>query len=66
MIEMIEESTREYEDFLESRCFPKSRDKIKIELEALDLKNYDPLLIIRKTKGKMAEDGCYIEFEDEQ
>lgn len=57
---------QEYEDFLESRCFPRSRDKIKVELGALDLTSYDPLSIIRKTKGRMAEDDCYIEFEDEQ
>ena len=39
----------EYEEFLESRCFPKTRDKIKLELKRLDLPFYDPLMIIEKT-----------------
>lgn len=53
----------EYEDFLESRCFPETRDKIKIELEALTIPFYDPMLIIEKTKGKMAEDNFWILIE---
>ncbi len=54
---------QEYEEFLESRCFPKSRDKIKIELEQLNLPFYDPLLIIEQTKGRMTEDDFWIEIE---
>ena len=46
----------EYEEFLESRCFPRTRDKMKILLEELNLPFYDPLMIIQKTKGEMAED----------
>lgn len=53
----------EYEDFLKSRCFPSSRDKLKIELKKLDIPYYDPLLIIEKTKGRMSEDNLYIEIE---
>lgn len=52
-----------YEDFLESRCFPRSRDKMKLMLEELDLPFYDPFLIIEKTKGRMAEDDFWIEIE---
>lgn len=52
----------EYEKFLESRCFPPSRDKLKIELEKLGIPYYDPLLIIEKTKGRMADDNLYIEI----
>ena len=52
----------EYERFLESRCFPSSRNKLKIELEKLDIPYYDPLLIIEKTKGRMADDNLYIEI----
>lgn len=58
-----EVSYKEYEEFLESRCFPKTRDKMKIQLELLDIPFYDPLLIIEKTKGRMAEDNYYIEIE---
>ncbi len=51
-----EEATYEdFEDFLKSRCFPPSRDKLKIELEKLNIPFYDPLLIIEKTKGRMAD-----------
>ena len=54
---------KEYEEFLESRCFPRSRDKMKILLEELNLPFYDPLMIIQKTEGRMAEDDFWIEIE---
>ena len=53
----------DYEAFLESRCFPESRDKMKLILEDLDLPFYDPILIIEKTKGRMAEDRFWIKIE---
>lgn len=53
----------EYEAFLESRCFPRSRDKMKIELDALGIPFYDPMLIIEKTEGRMAEDDFWIMIE---
>ncbi len=53
----------DYEQFLESRCFPRTRDKIKIELEALGIPFYDPMLIIEKTQGRMAEDDFWIIIE---
>ncbi|MDO4413598.1 MAG: helix-turn-helix domain-containing protein [Erysipelotrichaceae bacterium] len=56
-------SFEEYMDFLRSRCFPESRDKMKIELNQLDIPYYDPLLIIQKTEGKMADDSFRIEIE---
>ncbi|MBQ7059035.1 MAG: transcriptional regulator [Firmicutes bacterium] len=49
-------------EFLESRCMPKSRDKLELELRELGLPFYDPLLIIEKTKGKMAEDDFWIDL----
>ena len=52
-----------YEEFLESRCFPRSRDKMKIALEELGLPFYDPLLIVEKTQGRMAEDDFWIRIE---
>lgn len=53
----------QYETFLESRCFPRSRDKMKLILKDLDLPFYDPLMIIEKTQGKMAEDNFWIKIE---
>ena len=51
-----------YEAFLESRCFPRSRDKMKLILKELDLPFYDPFMIIEKTQGKMAEDLFWIKI----
>lgn len=53
----------DYEEFLKSRCFPESRDKMKIELEKLGLPFYDPLLIVEKTEGRMADDHFWIRIE---
>ena len=53
----------DYEQFLESRCFPESRDKMKLVLKDLDLPFYDPFLIIEKTEGRMAEDDFWIQIE---
>lgn len=53
----------EYEEFLESRCFPRSRDKMKLILKDLDLPFYDPFMIIEKTEGRMAEDNFWIRIE---
>lgn len=50
----------EYETFLESRCFPRERDKMKLQLEEIGLPFYDPIMIIEKTEGRMAEDHFWI------
>ena len=50
----------DYEEFIESRCFPKQRDKMKLMLEEYDIPFYDPLLIIEKTNGRMADDEFWI------
>lgn len=56
-------SYEQYEAFLESRCFPESRDKMKLILRELDIPFYDPILIIEKTQGRMAEDEFWIKME---
>ena len=53
----------QYLEFLESRCFPKSRDKMKLVLKDLRLPFYDPIMIIEKTEGRMAEDDFWIRIE---
>ena len=53
----------QYREFLESRCFPRSRDKLKLELDRLGIPFYDPLLIIEKTEGRLAEDAFWIRME---
>ena len=54
----------DYCDFLKSRCFPETRDKIKLELDRLGIPFYDPMLIIKKTQGRMAEDDFWILLEE--
>ncbi|MCR4705619.1 MAG: helix-turn-helix domain-containing protein [Lachnospiraceae bacterium] len=53
----------DYEEFIESRCFPRTRDKVKLELEHLGIPFYDPIMIIEKTQGRMAEDHFWIKLE---
>jgi len=52
-----------YQAFLRSRCFPEERDMVKLELEKLGLPFYDPMMIIEKTEGRMAEDNFWIRIE---
>ena len=52
----------DFEYFLQDRCFPASRGNAKELFEELGLTNYDPLAIIEKTKGRMAEDQFWIKF----
>ena len=53
----------QYETFLEERCFPRSRDKMKLILKEMGLPFYDPFLIIEKTEGRMEEDDFWIRIE---
>ncbi len=53
----------DYEEWLESRCFPRERDKMKLMLKELDIPFYDPMQIVEKTKGRMAEDNFWIKLE---
>ena len=48
--------------FLKDRCVPQERDGLKYYLSGLGLDCYDPLAIIRKTEGRMAEDSCWIKI----
>ena len=47
-------------EFVEDRCFPRSRDRLKLILRDLELDFYDPFYIIEKTKGHMGEDMQWI------
>jgi len=58
-----EPTYEDYEEFIESRCFPKTRDKMKIELKKIGVPFYDPILIIEKTEGRMADDRFWIHIE---
>lgn len=54
---------KQYQEFLESRCFPESRDKMKLVLKDFGLPFYDPIMIIEKTEGRMAEDDFWLRIE---
>lgn len=56
-------SYEDYEAFLESRCFPRTRDKMKLELKRLGIPFYDPIMIIEKTEGRMADDRFRLRIE---
>jgi len=53
----------EFESFLEERCVPESRSGIREYLEAINVESYEPLKIIGKTEGRMAEDNQWIKLE---
>ncbi len=53
----------DFEEFLESRCFPISRANLKLVLRDVGVESYDPLQIIEKTKGRMAEDYQWIKIQ---
>lgn len=53
----------DFENFLEERCVPRQRSGIREYLDALGLDMYDPIQIIAKTEGRMAEDDQWIKME---
>ena len=55
---------QDYQSFLEERCIPKSRAGLQEYLNAIGIDEYHPLEIIRKTKGKMAEDRSWLEVTE--
>lgn len=48
--------------FLENRSFPENRDDMDVVLEDLSLKEYEPLAIVERTEGRMAEDLQWIKI----
>lgn len=60
---VVENPTWEdFEFFLEDRCFPRERGNCKSILRSMGLTDYDPLQIIEKTQGRMAEDKQWIKI----
>ena len=52
----------DFEEFLESRCFPRTREGLRMILKELGLDAYDPLAIVEKTQGRMAEDFQWLKI----
>lgn len=60
----IEKPTWEdFEYFVRDRCFPATRGNAEQLLEHLSLTDYDPLQIVEKTQGRMAEDHMWLKFK---
>ena len=49
--------------FLEERCVPRARAGLREYLESIGVEEYDPIEIIKKTEGRMAEDAQWIRIE---
>ena len=50
-------------NFLEERCVPRSRSGIREYLETIGVEQYNPIEIIKKTSGRMAEDNQWLKWE---
>ena len=53
-------SWKDYEEFLESRCMPRTRFGIREELSYMGIDSYDPFLILCKTSGRVYGDHQYL------
>ena len=53
----------DFQNFLEERCVPQSRSGIREYLETIGVESYEPLEIIKKTNGRMAEDNQWLKWE---
>ena len=51
---------KDFENFLRERCFPETRGNKKELLSQLGLTDYDPLQIIERTQGRMADDDQWL------
>jgi putative transcriptional regulator len=60
-----EATINDVNEFLETRCFPRTRGNCKQILKSGDIQFYNPLEICRKTQGRMSDDGFWIRFHDE-
>ena len=57
--------TPSWEDFLAflaDRCIPKTRKGLDYYLDAVGVPEHDPVLLVEKTQGRMAEDHKWLEI----
>ena len=59
-------SFEDFKEFLEERCFPRTRHHVKYYLKQLGLDFYDPLDIVRKTNGRVYGDSFWLEFVEDR
>ena len=53
---------KDYEEFLEDRCFPRNRHHVEYNLKCLGLTEYNPLEICKRTEGRMYGDFQWMKF----
>lgn len=53
----------DFRAFLEERCIPRGRVGLKEYLADMGLAKYDPLEIVQRTEGRMAEDDQWLKVE---
>lgn len=56
-------SWADFQSFLEERCIPWQRAGLREYLKGIGVDRYDPLQIIAKTAGRMAEDDQWLKVE---
>ncbi len=56
-------SWADFQSFLEDRCIPWQRAGLREYLKGIGVDRYDPLQIIAKTAGRMAEDDQWLKVE---
>ena len=54
----------DFQSFLEERCIPRDWDGLQYYLRELYLDEYDPMTIIEKTEGRMAENQQWIQIDE--
>ena len=60
---VIEDPTwKDFENFLSERCVPETRGNKKELLRELGLTDYDPMQIVEKTQGRMADDDLWLKL----
>ena len=52
----------DFEDFIQYRCFPRTRGNAKDILKKLQVQAYDPLQIVEKTRGRIADDNMWLKI----
>lgn len=59
-----EPNWNDFLDFLEERCVPRTRIGINNILQEMGLDEYDPIRIVEKTQGRMAEDKQWLSVSE--
>jgi len=53
-------------DWIEGRCMPRNRANIREYLTSMGISSYDPIEMIKRTKGIMHADYLWTRFKDEE